>query len=326
MLKYLLYVVCLTAATAAAADAGDKRILLVHSYHAEYAWVDDITCGVRKAFADQPVVLDIVYMDTKRNTSLEWKLAAGKRVRDIIEASQPDAVIAADDNAQIYVTRHYLNKRPWFVFCGVNAEPAEYGFPASNITGIIERPHFVQSLKLLKQIFPQAKKIAVISDIGPTSIGALNFMRKADIDLKVVDYRLIGDYELWQKRVRQYCSESDALCIYTYHTLKASKGATAYTDSGKIMQWTVEQCRIPTVGFFEFSINDGMLCGVVESGEEHGYEAALMALKLVAGNDIKQVPIKRAIKGSAIINLKTAERNGVFISNQIIKAADDLVQ
>ena len=324
----LLFVAALSIPAAAqqpSSSAGNK-ILLIHSYHAEYPWVAAITAGVRKALAGKNITLDIFYMDAKRNPSDAWKIKAGEQAQKKIAEWKPDAVIAADDDAQIFVTQRYANKTPWFVFCGVNGDPADYNLPASNVTGIIERPFFTESIKYLLQVVKnsrEVKEVAVISDRGPTALGALLFIRAeaGKTGLAFLGYHLIDTFPVWQKRVREYNVKAEALCIYTYHTIQ-SPGTSTSMDPREVLQWTVDNCIVPTVGFLDFAIEGGLLCGVVESGDEHGYEAARMALDLLNGADIKSLPVKRAQKGLKMINLKTAEKLGISVPEDVIKSAD----
>ncbi len=309
-----------------------KKILLLHSYHKEYPWVAAITAGVHKALAGQDIILNTFYMGTKRNPSYAWKVRSGEAARKMVDDWKPDAVIAADDDAQIFVTQYYANRKPWFVFCGVNGDPADYNLPARNVTGIIERPFFSESLAYLKQILRNSSRIikilAVISDTGLTSIGALTFMRSEakHAGVTVLGYHLIDSYTLWQKRIEEYNKiEALAVCIYTYHTIKRTGDQTSM-EPQEVLQWTVANSIMPTVGFLDFAIEDGLLCGVVESGEEHGYEAALMALELLRGKDIKSLPVKRAGKGLKMINLKTAERLGISVPEDVIKTADRVIR
>ncbi len=305
-----------------------KKVLLVHSYHPEYPWVASITNGIKKAFEGKPVELEIFYMDTKRKTSDEWKAEMGRRAREKIESWHPEVVITADDNAQIFVAQDYLNKTPFFVFCGVNANPADYGFPASNVTGIIERPFLKESVDYLKEILGKKKRlkdIAILSDNCPTSVGALIAMRQEKINEKIAGFHLIENYSTWQTRIQEYDQAVDALALYMYHTLKAGNIALSM-DPTAVMAWTIQNLNIPTIGFFDFAIRDGILCGVVESGEEYGYQAGQMALALMNGTDIKQLPIIRTAKGRKMINLKTAEKLGLQIPQEIITQADEVIR
>ena len=224
-------------------SAPGKKILLIHSYHEEYPWVAAITAGVRKALAGENITLDIFYMDTKRHPADAWKIKAGEQAQKVIAEWKPDAVITADDDAQIYVTQRYANKTPWFVFCGVNGDPADYNLPAANVTGIIERPFFAESITYLLQVVKnsrEVKEIAVISDQGQTALGALIYMRveAKKTGLAFLGYHLIDAFPVWQKRVREYNVKAEALCIYTYHTIQ-TPGTAASMDPQQVLQWTV---------------------------------------------------------------------------------------
>ena len=72
-----------------------------------------------------------------------------------IDRWQPDVVIAVDDDAQEFVTRHYVNHpRIRIVFAGVNGGIEPYGFVgAANVAGIFERkdlPALTQALLALR--------------------------------------------------------------------------------------------------------------------------------------------------------------------------------
>jgi len=303
--------------------AQPAKILLLHSYHPEYPWVASITSGVNEALQGKNVELEIFYMDTKRKTSQEWKVQAGKLAQEKIASFDPDVVIAADDNAQIFVTQKYAGKkRPFFVFCGVNGEPEDYGFPASNVTGLIERPLFKEAIDYARQFDPHIKTVAVLSDDGPTSVGTLNYMLSQEPDnVKIVNYHLLGDFEVWKKRVLQYNIDVDALIIYTYHTIKES-GQKESLPPEEVIRWTVENATIPTVGFFDFALEEGVFCGVLESGEEFGLESAKIALALIKGEDINNFPIRPAKSGLKMINLKTAEKLKIAVPEELVQSAD----
>jgi len=303
--------------------AQPAKILLLHSYHPEYAWVESISNGVKEVLQGKNVQLEIFYMDTKRKTSQEWKVQAGKLAQEKIESFDPDVVIAADDNAQIFVTQKYAGKkRPFFVFCGVNGEPEDYGFPSSNVTGLIERPHFREAIDYVRQFDPHIKVVAVLSDDGPTSVGTLNYMlSQQPEDIKVLNYHLIGDFEIWKQRVLQYNIDADALIIYTYHTIK-QPGQKESLPPEEVIRWTVENATIPTVGFFDFALEEGVFCGVLESGEEFGVESAKIALALIKGEDISNFPVRPAEAGLKMINLNTAKRINVSVSDELIQSAD----
>ncbi len=305
-------------------DVG-PRVWLVHSYHAGYPWVDAITRGVRMALSRSNVDLQILCMDTKRNTDEGFKRDAGDRARQIVTEWRPSVVIAVDDNAQKHFAQSYAGRDDvQIVFCGVNAKPEEYGYPASNVTGVLERPHFKSSLALLRRMVPQARRVAVLSDDSPTSAGALQFMDDAT-DFEIASKDMVSTFDQWKDRVRQLQATADAIAIYMYHTVKEA-GSTQSLDPTAVMRWTVDNSSTPIVGFFIFAVDDGVLCGYLESGVEHGQRAGIMAVEILGGKRAGQIDIVTALDGQSMLNLKTARKLGLTIPDSIPGSIEILVE
>ena len=305
-------------ATAPQSTQGAK-VLLVHSYHPEYPWVDAISRGVIDTLEGTGVSVEIFYMDTKRKTDEAWKARAGELAQRKLQEHQPDIVITVDDNAQQYFAKRYVDGEIPFVFCGVNADPSKYGYPASNVTGVIERAHFKGTLQYVQHVRP-IKKIAMLSSDDPTSVGALNFMKQDFVDAEVVEWNLVSDFDEWKEAVSRYNDTVDAFGVYMYHTIK-EKGNPTSLDPKTVMEWTAQHATVPTLGFFEFGIEDGLLMGVVESGFEHGEKAAKYALEILKGTPITSLPVTKANVGMKMMNSDTAGRFGIEIMDDLLDGA-----
>ena len=119
--------------------SSSKKVLFIDSYHQGYAWSDGITAGIQNTLAGSGVDLRIHRMDTKRNGSEAFKKQAALTAKAVIDEYQPDVVIAADDNASKYlIVPYYRGGDLPFVFAGVNWDASVYGFPANNVTGMVE--------------------------------------------------------------------------------------------------------------------------------------------------------------------------------------------
>ena len=120
------------------ASSGSGKCLYVSSYHRGYAWSDGVEQGLRNVLTGHCEIHQID-MDTERNKRVEFKQSAAAADKREIETWQPDVVIVSDDNAAKYVLQQYCRDAAMpFVFSGVNWTVKEYGFPYSNVTGIIE--------------------------------------------------------------------------------------------------------------------------------------------------------------------------------------------
>lgn len=294
-------------------DLQRKRILLVQSYHPEYPWVDTITKGIRSTLDQTGADLQIFYMDTKRHTDEEWKSNAGKRATARVDEYKPDAVLTIDDDAQNYFARNYVNTGLPIVFCGVDADPSKYGYPAPNVTGVIERPHFRESLALARRIRPM-NRIAVMSCHDSTSIAALGFMKQEQLDVEVVEWLMVDDFDQWKEAITRFNTQVDALVIRSYQAVK-QPGSRENVAPKEVVEWTAENATIPTIAFHDFEIADGILVGVVKSGEEYGRQAAEYILRILGGESPDALPVTRTKMGIRMINRRTADHLGIKLTD-----------
>jgi ABC-type uncharacterized transport system substrate-binding protein len=290
-------------------------MLLVHSYHEGYRWDDTITEGVRSAIQGTGLELDIFYMDAKRHTDEAWKIDAGRRARERVNEYHPDVILAADDDAQQYFAVSYMNTALPVVFTGVDADPSKYGYPATNVTGIIERPHFKESLALAQRLCP-IKRIAVLSCHDSTSVLALGFMKQEQLDVEVVEWLMVDNLDDWKKAVERYNRSVDAIVIRSYQAVK-KPGSAENVVARDVAAWTSEHATIPTIAFHDFEIEDGLLVGVVKSGQEYGRIPAEYALRILAGTPPSSLPIIKPRKGIKMINRTTARRLGIAVAGEI---------
>jgi len=305
--------------------AGDK-VLLVHSYYSDYPWVNSITDGVRNGLEGSGAQLEIFYMDTKRKTGKEWKVKAGELARQKVAEFRPDIIIPADDNAQEYFGKYYIGKEGiQIVFTGVNEDPAKYGYPAVNATGVIQKPIFVQAVELLLSIKQDVKTMAVISDDGPTSDAVIGHMKTMKSSIKVVSFDQPSTFDEWKALIKKYQTSVDAIAVNLYQTIREKPGSMSLPQK-VVMNWTMANNKLPTVGFFPDAFDDGILCGVAESGEEQGYQAAKIAAQILKGKKVADFPILAPIKGLVIINLKTAEKLGLEIPFEVIQFANKVIE
>jgi ABC-type uncharacterized transport system substrate-binding protein len=297
------------APSAPARSLSGRRMLLVHSYHEGYPWLDTITEGVRSALRGTGIDLNIFYMDTKRHTDEAWKIEAGSRARAELERYRPDIVLAADDDAQNYFAKFYVGSTLPIVFTGVDADPTKYGFPAANVTGVIERPHFRESLALAQRLRP-IRRIAVLSCNDSTSIVALGFMKQERLDVEVTEWLLVDDFDQWKAAVARFSGTVDALVLRSYQAVKIP-GSANNVSPRDVSEWTARNATIPTIAFHDFEIANGLLVGVVKSGQEYGRQMTEYALQILNGTPPAALPVTRTKLGIPMINRDTAARLGI---------------
>ncbi|MFG0247829.1 MAG: ABC transporter substrate-binding protein [Phycisphaeraceae bacterium JB051] len=326
-MSVVVFALFLGAITSTALGAG--KVLVVQSYHQGYPWVDDIDTGISKALASTGIEVKTFYMDTKRKTGEDWKIESGKEAMAQVESFKPDVVITADDNAQKYFAASLAGKAgaPQVIFCGVNADPADYGFPAANVTGIIERPHFAQTIGLYQKINPAIKNLVMISDDSITSENTVKFCKLQKTPVPITAYEHPTTWEQWQKAVADAGENADAIVMFNYHTVKKSADDAQSMAPKQVMDWTINNSKVPVISLLTFGVQDGALCGIAEDGREHGYLAANLAKQLIGSSkQAGEFPVARTQRGLVMLNLKTAELLKAKVPYAMIKAAKVLIK
>jgi ABC-type uncharacterized transport system substrate-binding protein len=299
------------------------KVLIVHSYNPEYIWVQRINIGIMKELANLPVEMKIFYMYTKRKFDEASRVAAGNEAAEIVTEWKPDIVIASDDAAQKYFASRYAgdNNLP-IVFCGVNAEAKDYGYPASNVTGVMERPYFEETLKFFAVLRPGFKRIAIISEDALTAELDARFVNTAPPPFEVQSYTTCKDFDQWQKAVKDAQDKADAIGVCTYHAVKRT-GTNDNMPPAEIMRWTLDNSTIPVIGFLDFVIENGALCGVVESAEEQGLRAGQMAKAILGGKKPSEFPIiQSGVHRRKMLNIDTAQKLGIAVPDSLYKLVE----
>ncbi|MBN2322915.1 MAG: hypothetical protein JXQ30_04210 [Spirochaetes bacterium] len=307
---------------------GSYKILHIMSYHSPWKWTDDQLAGFKSELAGLNVEYMLYQMDTYRNSSEEWKQKAGMEAREIIETWKPDLVYLNDDDAQKYVGSYYAGGDIPFVFGGVNRDPYEYGYAGSgNVTGVLEQEHFVESVKLLKEIAPEVERIAVVLDEGVSWDGVVKRMKQKQsllADVKIVRWDRISTFGEYKAKIEEYQTSVDAIALIGIFTFKDAEGRNVpYQD---VLRWTAEHSMLPDFSFWEDRISFGTLCTVTVSGYEQGRAAGRMARAILSeGKSPSEIPMRPSVKGEPVVSLARANRlgirirTGILLSSQVVE-------
>lgn len=297
------------------------KILHIMSYHSPWKWTDGQLEGFKAALRGLNIEYKVFQLDMKRRTDEAWKKAVSREARELIASWKPDLVYTSDDYAQEYVAKHYINQKLPLVFSGVNADPSVYGFVgSSNITGVLEEEHIVETIKLLKQIAPTVKKIAVIYDDDPTWPPVLARMKKCLPQLQginIISWDLIRTFAQFKQRLNELQKEADAIGFLGIFAFKDEQGKNASYKT--VCRWVINHSTLPDFSFWEDRISYGTLCTVNVSEYEQGYAAGEIARGiLLEGRSPASYPMKPTVKGVPMINLLRAKKLGIKIKTGIL--------
>ncbi|MBI9071552.1 MAG: hypothetical protein JEY94_08125 [Melioribacteraceae bacterium] len=291
--------------------SAQKKVLYVDSYHEGYEWSDGITKGIKDNLKSEKVELKVFRMDTKNNPGDSFKKSAAEKAIKMIESFNPDIVIASDDNASKYlIAPYYKDKKLPFVFCGVNWDASGYGFPCSNVTGILEVALIPQLTAQLKN-FAKGDKIAYLSGDDLTARKeAENYKSKFNLKIEEVYVKSFSD---WKKNYKKLQTETDMIIIGNNASIKdwnEEEGKTFVESNTLVPTGTIYQWMTP------FS-----LVGLTILPEEHGEWAAKTALKILGGTPPNKIPLAKNKRGKLFVNLKIAKPAKFLVKPALLKNA-----
>jgi len=93
-----------------------------------------------------------------------------------------------------------------------------------------------------------------------------------------------------------------------------------------LVNYILENCDVPTVGFYDTAAESGILCGISVSMKEQGYSAGMLARGILEGGVPEDFKIAPTTKGRIQFNLKTAERLNIRIKYHMISRAIEVIR
>ncbi len=302
------------------ACAGPFKVLVVMSYEEDYPWVVEIREGIMSVLADTSR-LDYFYLNTK--THWDQGPQKARKAFERFNQLEPDGVIVADDDGQSMFVVPYLKDRVKtpVVFCGVNADPAGYGYPASNVTGVVEREPIKQSLLFLTQLVPSVASFGLIIKKSPTA-QAVEKQLATEKELYPIPYmgvREAANLAQALQAANDMRNSCDAMLYITMEGLPDHQGK-ALSDK-QILPQLDKVFGKPIITNALYRVKYGALCAVVKTGQEHGSLAAEMLLRAMQGTPVSQIPLTGNRYGRRIINVDKLVALGITPNPLLVRSA-----
>jgi ABC-type uncharacterized transport system substrate-binding protein len=287
-----------------------KKVLWVNSYHSGFEWTDGIEAGIQSVLKDTSVEFRVYEMDTKRNIEQAFKVEAGKQAMAVVEEFKPDVVIACDDNAQEFFVVPFLKDTGLpVVFCGVNWDASMYGYPSSNVTGMLEVDPAIVLVKHLRQ-YASGDRVGFLAHNDETNHKVTAFWNENFFDGQMKAY-LVSDFEEYKTSFLKAQEEVDMLVLI----------ALPEWDEDAVQMFLKENVQIPT-GAIDTFMAPYVLIAVAKVPEEQGEWAARTALQILDGISPSDIPIVTNQKGKLFLNLEIAERLDVVFTLDLIRNAE----
>lgn len=295
------------------------NVLLLNSYHPQYRWTDELTHGVRDALHDAVATenLHVEFMDARRyvdDKAYEQKLIELLKYK--YRSYKPDVVITSDDHAYYFMVEQgkaLFGDTP-IVFCGVNVFYPDTLQGRNNITGIKEGMEIRGNLDLIITLQPQVKKIVMLGDttgLGLRMVESAKRIRQRwqtkQVQLEIWDSFTLE--ELYQKAEK--IEPDSAFLMMAIHKDKAGK----YFSFENELPILSKRANAPVYGMWgALMIGNGAIGGMMNNPYQHGFNAAKMAVQIINGTDVAQLPIKDKAEFSPFFDYQQLRRFNIDLN------------
>ncbi len=322
-----------------------KKMFILHSYEQEHVCGQPQHDGVvaslkNKGFkVGENLSVATYYMDTKRNNNTTELIArqADIALQKITDFS-PDVLVTIDDNAYRTVAIKLVDRPLSIVFSGMNAQPEDYNtiaraidswnLPGHNVTGVYEKLHFLEALQVHAKLFTSLQKVVAFVDTSPTGKAI-----KKQIELEIageqlpckLDIKVIQSFEQYKKEILKASVDPKVGAIYPAALLLRDGQGNTYT-APDIFAWTIKNSRKPEIALNYSFTRIGLFGGAAVDFYAMGEQAGEMIAEIFQGKNAGTLPIKKAERYALAFNLVRAESLNIQLPEDILLAADELVQ
>lgn len=253
---------------------------------------------------------DSTSMELKEfNMQGEQKKSA-EEIVGIIKDFKPDVVIG------ISVQLLYKQLENSGIPCISNTAADQYvdenGNPKDNITGL-----YVMPLDMKAKAYEFLNRIAPINGKKAVFVTVDNYFKREDIEkglkannIELKDYCESPYVQDYQAAVEKYNKDDEVGWILVGvwpWTMKDGKA----TDIMKTAKWDITNRKKPSVTYWESAVANGVLCGLGVDIPTLGTQIGKMAVRVLNGENIKDIKAESPEKIVLAINKKTGDDCGI---------------
>lgn len=303
----------------------EKNILIIHSYHQGLEWTDSISAGILSVFNNNPDYnLYFEYIDTKRNNSDNYFNSVVEMYRSQSSKIKYDAIIASDNAAYNFMLEYrdeLFPEVPVF-YCGVNfLDPVEL-LKHEKFYGYEEIANHAGTIDLIKQLFPERKKVLIINDHTLTGSAIRSELESVlpayenDLQFEFIETFSFAELE---QHVATLGEE------YTIYLLVVNMDRLGnYISYNKGIQVISENTSVPIFGSWDFYLNKGIIGGAITKGLEQGKNVAQLCYEYLSGENLNPVAYQKGKTTLCLdyrlleqFNLETSiNRKGISVINE----------
>ncbi len=271
----------------------EQSVLILHSSHQSYPWTDAMEFGIQQglANADQTIYFHIEYLDTKRNRGAFYLGELQEFWKVKFNGNEIDLIIAGDNDAYDFILkqRDTLFTDVPIVFTGFNGFTPETLSGMNRITGVVEENDIEATIDVALQLHPDISKVVFLMPGAPENrldwvknIPSFFGERAQFHNITALDLRDVD---------RELTALGRDIIVIPLNSALVDSGR--YLPFQEFVTHLANSGEFPVYGLWDIALGQGIVGGKLVSGEFQGREAAKLALRIIEGTPVSDIPVSR---------------------------------
>ncbi len=246
---------------------------------------------------------------------------ASKQALELIRG-KPDVILALSQPSAQAVAAHTTTIP--IIFVGVT-DPVEAGLvpglgpSGTNITGVSDALALSRRVPLIRQVVPTAKRVGVIYNASDAvSVAQVREFQTllGEVGLVMVEATAARPVDV-ASAARSMVGKVDLI-----YTLEDATVLKAYPQ----LVLTANQTRVPVLASDAAQVKQGAVAALDITGRDLGLAAGRLALRVLRGTKPGTIPIEVMQKPPIYLNAQAAQRQGVVLSDALLKSASQVLK
>src|SRR5215471_985825 len=241
--------------------------------------------------SDRPVDLLREWLGAGKGSFFESPSERLKFLRGKYRRFAVDLVVSLDETGFDFARRYRSELWPSapLVFCGISDLAARMRTRPPRSAGVALADDVADTIELALALQPAARRLVIVSGVGDNGDGIRTRVREA----LARERRRVEPESLAAEPVTDLLGSlrqlpPEAIVLYT---LTDRDAAGLGQRSRDLVQRVSEASAAPVYGLRESGVGQGIVAAVASSVEEHGREAASLALTVLGGQDPDSLPL-----------------------------------
>ena len=294
-----------------------ENVLVIHSYHAELSWTRQEKEGIDQGFqkSDRKVYIFHEYLDLKRYPNAPHKQEFLDYLQQKYQDTPIDVLMVGDDpglDLVLEYRRTFLPEVP-LVYFGVN-HIRESLLNSSGMTGVFETLSFEETfLEAVRQT--NSNGIILISD--STASGEANRKRLGQLQTHPqAPKEIINIIDLVPQKIAVEIGKyPEHWPIFMLGQLRQDSANRSLVDFNQGSNLLAKSIPNPIYVVSSFMVGEGVVGGKVLDGNYHAKQAVELALQILDGKPVDQIPPITQSKNLWIFDAKLLKQAGLDLDD-----------